>query len=254
MVLLILLPIFIMICVLYLYRFSGRKEFLRFDLVQFIFAFFVYPVAYIWMKQFLYILLREEIGVLFSIGQWITIDTIFTIFFLYFYAFGIIHSLTKSFNLKVNRDPFFDVFEQSEYFHQFITHVGMYVAGFILFVIFGVINSFFPFDIVIQKNPFYTILGSAIAAGMLCYIGAFISTDKGMGYQKYKRIMKLTFGMSFAILAITYFVQKPAFNLQFAMYWFAITLFTTLIASMFIFNPTRKFGKLLRTLPLQGTD
>ena len=224
------------------------------DLVQFIYAFLIFPVGYVWLKNFIYILLRNEIGVNLSLGEWFTIDTVFTIFFMYFYAFGIMHALTKTFSLHLNRDPLYDIFDNSKYFHEFLSHIGMYAGIILLITLLSLVNSAFPIIIENKKSTMYLVIGAAWATGFLGYIGMFFSTDKGFQYSKYKRIMKLIFGFCFLVQALFYFFLHPSFTLQYSAFWFVFIALTSIIVSMFVFNPTKRFGKILQRLPINGID
>lgn len=239
---------------MFIYRFSGKKEILQMDLVQFIYAFVIYPIGYIWLKNFIYILLRDEIGAKLTLGQWVTIDTGFTIVFMYFYAFGIIHALTKTFSLNLNRDPFYDMFDDSKYFHEFFSHVGMYVAVIVVVTILSLLNGIFPFSFENKKIVMDSLVGVAWFTGFLTYLGAFFFTDKGFQYSKYKRIMKLTFGLCFLVEVIFYYFFRTQFTLAHGGYWFVFIMLTSTIVSMFIFSPGRRFGKLLQRLPINGID
>ncbi len=252
--LIFLVPVLLIAAIIYIYRFTGKREILQLDLVQFLFAFLVYPVTYIWLKNFLYFLLRSEIGVALSLREWINIDTAFTVFFMYFYAFGIIHALTKTFSLNLHRDPLYDIFEDSKYFHEFISHVGMYVAAVILFAVLGILNCFFPIQVEQNRSTLYLILALGWIMGFFAYLGAFYTTDKGVDYHRYRRIMKLAFGLSFLTLSISYFVIHPLFSLKYSAFWFVLLGSASTIVSMFLFSPTRRFGRLLGKLKIQGID
>lgn len=252
---LFLIPLLMAVSIIYLYRFSGRKLFLHFDLVQFVYAFVIYPAGYVWLKNFLYFIFRDEVGVSMSVGQWMTVDAVFTVLFLYFYAFGIIHSLTKTFSLQMERDPLFDLFHQSEYFHEFLSHVGMYVGLLFLLTILGVINVFLPLEIVAAKTTFYFILLIALLGGMLAYIGAFYTTDKGIGYSKYSKLLKLSIAGSFLLHVLLYFRYDPRFNISFAVFWFGFGIVTALVLTPLFINPTRRLWKILEILQLdKGID
>ncbi|EKD43989.1 MAG: hypothetical protein ACD_72C00045G0003, partial [uncultured bacterium] len=53
-ILLIIIPLLSLLASLGLYRYNGKKEILRFDLVQFFYAFILMPMIYIWFKSFLF--------------------------------------------------------------------------------------------------------------------------------------------------------------------------------------------------------
>ncbi len=254
-ILLLILPVFIFMSALYLYRFSGRREFLHFDLVQFLYAFVIYPIGFLWLRNFLYFLLKEELGVSIRVADWIVLDSICSVFFLYFYAFGIIHSLTKSFQLKLNRDPLFDLFEQSQYFHEFLSHVGMYVGLFIVISLLSVLNSFIPIDTVSSKQTFYAVLGTGFLVGVLLHAGLFSLTDKGVQYTRYRRIMKLLYGCTFLLHLCIYTFVRPRFSLDYGFFWFCLTALSSLMFTSFVFQPMKRFQKILELLSIgKGID
>lgn len=237
---LILLPLLTYISVVFLYRFSGKKTFLHFDLVQFIYAFFIYPLIYVWGKQFIYYLVRSELGVSISIGQWIVIDTIFSLIFMFFYGFGIIHSLTKTFALEIERDPLFDLFAQSEYFHEFLSHAGMYSGIVLVLAVLGSVNAIFPFLINENKPILYLFVVLGVLAGLLMYIGFFIMTN--IDSNKYKRLMRLLVGLAFTLQMVTFYVLNPDFSIQYIFYWTCLFMFASCVLSFFFINPSKRFG------------
>lgn len=254
-IILFLMPILILLSIVFLYRFSGKRLLMHFDLVQFLYSFVFYPLGYIWFKNFLYYIVRGELGVTISVGQWIAADTAITVVFMYFYAFGIIHSLTKTFSLQMSRDPLFDVFEHSEYFHEFITHIGMYFFVFIAAMILAIINLLFPLFLSISKPVFYGLLLSSIVLGIFAYFGLFGLTDKGIKYGLYRRIIKLTYGACFAVLILISFFFDPPFRSSLTVYWGMVAFFGALIASTFFINPTRRIWKIFEHLHLtSGMD
>lgn len=244
---LLLIPIFMILASMYLYRFSGRRELFHFDLVQFLYSFLIYPLGYVWMKNFLFVLLTQENGMQFSPGRWMVIDTIFTIFFLYFYAFGIIHSLTKTLSLQLNRDPLFDLFEQFKYFHEFLSHVGMYCGTFFVISVLSLANTLFPFAVTLHRNTFWGLVAFGWTTGIFLYIGLFFLTDKGVQYARYKKLIRLTYGASFVLHIIAYLILTPAFNLHYAAYWLTFCLLTSLVMCTFFLHPT---DRVLRYLTL----
>ena len=51
-----------MLSALALYRKNGRREILKFDVVQFWYAFVLVPVLFVWFKSFLFFTLRDELN------------------------------------------------------------------------------------------------------------------------------------------------------------------------------------------------
>lgn len=109
LIILFLVPTFAILSSLYLYQHTGKREILKFDLVQFVYAFILAPIVYIWLKSFLFVFLVSELNLHLSVTDLFIADTVLTIIFLYVFAFLVIHSLTKSFELKRLRDPFYAV-------------------------------------------------------------------------------------------------------------------------------------------------
>ncbi|HSW89905.1 MAG TPA: hypothetical protein VLH19_03455 [Patescibacteria group bacterium] len=251
-VVLLLVPVLVLLAATFLYRFSGKKQLMRLDLVQFLFAFIVYPLAYIWLKNFTYFLVRRELGINVSQTEWLVIDTGMSVLFMYFYAFGIIHSLTKTFSLNLERDPLFDLVEHSEYFHEFLSHVGMY--GFVLgaFNVLSIINVFVPLPLQFTKPIFYSILLVGICMGLLGYYVMFSVTQ--IKDRRYQRYMRVGVGLGFIVHAAIYFLGDVHFASQFVVYWYDFFVFSTMIAAFFFIAPFRRIGKRLSRFKNQESD
>ena len=56
---LVLLPVAMILGSLLAYRFNGRREILRFDLVQFLYAFILTPLTFVWGKVLLFLLVKK---------------------------------------------------------------------------------------------------------------------------------------------------------------------------------------------------
>ena len=109
MILLVLVPIFTTIFGMLLYRFqNGSKEIFRLDFVQFIYLFIMTPTLFVWLKTFLFYLLRNELEYSLSINELFVIDTIFTVIAVFVISAVAIHSLTKTFWIKRHHNPKFD--------------------------------------------------------------------------------------------------------------------------------------------------
>lgn len=235
---LLLLPFFLLLASMYLYRYTGKKTILHFDVVQFIYAFVIYPVVYIWLQNFIFVLLREEIGISLTIPQWIAINSVFSVTFMFFYAFGIIHSLTKTFALEMERDPLFDLFAHSEYFHEVASHIGIYVIAGVVFSLLALLNVFFSLPIELGKQLFFAVLLVAAASGFFIYIGLFTLTD--IESAMYRRVMKLTTGSIFTFLALLYIFFRPPFSSPHLFYWFTFVCMAMTVLSILFMNPSRR--------------
>lgn len=222
-----------------LYRLNGKKEILRLDLVQFYYAFIISPVLFIWAKSLIYLLVRTELDIRLSQGEIFLIDTAFSTAFLYLFAFIVMHSLTKSFNLKVGRDPLHDLFHHSEYFHLWLTHLVMYIGGLGLLTAVGIFNAWVPFQLEMSRWVFYLLVASGIPSGILVFISVWLSDPK-QDRANFMRLMKLAFGVFFLAHTIVYFVQNPGFNADAGIYWWTSILFaTTVVCSFFAYKSTK---------------
>src|SRR3989344_3589542 len=57
-----LIPVLSVLSALALYHKSGKMEILKFDVVQFWYAFVLAPILFVWFKSFLFITLRDELN------------------------------------------------------------------------------------------------------------------------------------------------------------------------------------------------
>jgi hypothetical protein len=235
---LFLIPVLTVISGLILYRHNGKKEILKLDSVQFIYSFVLAPVIYIWLKSFLFYLLRDENAL--SEGELFIFDTFYSVFFIFVYAFVVIHSLTKSFELKRTEDPLHDVFTHSEFFHQWVSHLVFYLGSMLLFSIASITNGFFPLNIFIYGFYFYLFLAVSLLAGVGWFIAIWLNEDIG---EKFFKLMKLFFSFLFLLHVLVYFWVKPAFNINYLIYWMmSVVLFVCVLLSAFI-NKLKKMDK-----------
>lgn len=222
-----------------LYRLNGKKEILRLDLVQFFYAFIVSPVLFIWFKSLIYMLVRTELDIRLSQGEVFLIDTFFSTAFLYVFAFIVMHSLTKSINLKVGHDPLHDIFKHSEYFHLWLTHLVMYVGGLTLLASVGLVNALIPLGIEVGRWLFYALVASGIPVGLLVFIGVWLSDPK-QDRGNFMRLMKLVFGILFLIHVVVYFILDFNFSYPAILFWWTSSLFaTTVICSLFVYKSVK---------------
>ncbi len=242
---LLLLPILSSISVVLLIPRAGRREILKFDFVQFFFAFILVPLGFAWLKTFLYFLVKNEINPTVSPGEMIALDTAFSLIFLYFYAFVVIHSLTKSFELKRQRDPLYDLFSHSESFHIWISHTAIYLSLVILLVMFSLTNIFIPITLVLTKLIFYAVLAMGYIIGLAFFASVWffaVSTQ-----EKYMRPMRLLFGIGFAIHILAYYFADPRFSASYLVYWLIFCFFGALMAgSLVVWKSERTRSFLLR--------
>jgi len=224
--LLFTIPLLTITSALVMYRFNGRRQMLKFDLIQFIYGFIVSPILFVCFKSFAFVLVKNELGLSLSINQLFLLDTIVSVILLYIYGFVVIHSLTTSFKLVLLKDPLADLFEYSEYFHLWLSHVVIWVGSALLLSIISIANIFFPFSFGPSKPLFFTSLGIATVVGVMIFISTLLSDPQ---QRNYLRIMKLLFGIFFFVHAGIYFAFDPAWNMPYILYWSTFTIFTTLV-------------------------
>lgn len=246
---LLLVPTLAVISALYLYQHTGKKEILKFDLVQFAYAFVIAPIIYVWLKSFLFTLLVRELNLHLSVTDIFIADTVYTILFLYFFAFIIIHSLTKSFSLKRSRDPFYDIFQMSEFFHMITSHVVFYVGGAILFTLLSTINIFFPVTSATNNMLFYTSLFLGLVFGFIVYVGLLLTDDDfEEKYPRFEMFIELLFGALFILDVGLYFYFRPEFDLGRVMYWVSLMAFAGFIVSSLLIERSQKLVAVLKRL------
>lgn len=247
MLFLFLIPALAILSALYLYQHTGKREILRFDLVQFVYAFVLTPIIYIWLKSFLFVFLVQELDLHLSVTDIFIADTAYTIIFLYVFAFIIIHSLTKSFQLKRLRDPFYDMFQHSEFFHMLTSHIPPYVGGIILFGILSTANVFIPLTAATNMLGFYIALCLGLLFGLVIYIALLLTDDDfEEKYPRFEMFIELLFVVSFIYLVLLYFLYRPEFNLGRVMYWFVLMITLGFIIGSYVLERSQKTVKLLK--------
>ncbi|MCA9370211.1 hypothetical protein KC686_03570, partial [Candidatus Woesebacteria bacterium] len=121
------IPILSSLSGLLLYRFIGKKQLFKLDSIQFLYAFVLAPLLFVWAKTFFYTLVStQNLGIALSSNDVFILDTVFSTFLLFIYAFVVMHSLTKTFNVRMKDDPLYNIFHHSEYFHLWLTHLAMF--------------------------------------------------------------------------------------------------------------------------------
>lgn len=213
--LLLLIPLLVVISSILIYQFNGRKEFIKFDLVQFLYAFFFVPVMFIWLKSLLFYLLKRELDLSLSVTEIFVADTSFSVIFLFLYAFIVIHSLTKSFELKRYRDPLYDLMQDSEFFHLWVSHL---VFNFGMMLVIGgisITNLFIPMATMVHRPFFYFLLGIGLLFGIALFVSIWLSNFSA----NFVRVMKIFYGMMFSVHAILYIAYGPSFDNRYGIYW-----------------------------------
>lgn len=229
---LFVIPVLAVIASIVVYRLNGKKEFLKLDLVQFFYAFILAPILFVWAKSLLYLLLRTDLDIRLTASELFLFDTIFSTLFLYVFAFIVMHSLTKSINLKVGIDPLHDIFSHSEYFHLWLTHLVIYLGGASLITFLALANLVIPFQILLSDFWFHMINVGGFISGLFVFLGLWLSDPKQSGAH-FMRLMKLSFGLFFLIHVVMYFLIEPKFDIQYGLYWGSSSMFAAIVLCSF---------------------
>jgi len=205
------------------------------DIIQFFYAFVLAPVIFVWIKSMVFFILNKQ-GI--SASQIFLIDTIFSTLTLYVYGFVVIHSLTKTIHLFNQKDPLYDLFEHTEYFHLWLTHILMYIGLMILFTGLAVVNVFVPFSVELTRLGFYGFVFTGFLTGLIAFMTVWLSNPHQA--RNFMRLMKLAFGVFFLIHAVLYFIFIPSFGKEHMMYWWSSAVFMTLVlCSLFVYKSTK---------------
>ncbi|MBT4652808.1 MAG: hypothetical protein HN981_00875 [Candidatus Pacebacteria bacterium] len=217
------IPLLALISGVLLYKQTGKKEILRFDMVNFFYAFILMPTVYIWFKSLLFLLLRSELGIIISQSELFIWDTVYSIVFMFIFASVVIHSLTKSFELNIKKDPLYDLFEHSEYFHLWLSHIIFFGGGMIFITLLSIINVWFDLSIFISKFNFYLLLlTSPITSIFIFKMFEYSALDEKFTFLK---LMKFIIGICFFIYALVYIVFEPIFASEKIVYWYMTNVF-----------------------------
>lgn len=230
--LLFLIPVLAAVVVIGLYRQTGKRDILKLDVVQFFYAFVIVPILFVWSKSFLFLILRTELTISLTPAEMFAIDTFYSTMFLFVYGFVVMHSLTKTFNLKMAQDPLYDLFHHSEYIHLWLSHLVIYLGMMTLLAIIGVANAIIPLPdgILLTKAWFYGIVMSGIVAGGATYLGAWLSNPHQVktGRWTFMRSVKLMIGLLFMVLATISFAIDISFEVTHVLYWAVMAYFSTM--------------------------
>jgi hypothetical protein len=224
-ILLSLVPLLALIAGLVVYQHNGRKEILRFDLVQFFYAFVLMPVIYVWFKSFLFFLLESQLHQIISGSALLFWDTVYSVIFLFIYAFTVIHSLTKSFELKVTKDPLYDLFEHSEYYHRWITHTAAFAGVMVVSLLLAALNAWIDLPWILTNFQFYLVLLTSVLMAGLSF-KVFLISD--FGDYRFVKLMKLLVAIFLVMHIAAYAVFEPDFSGVKAMFWYQFTFFLSL--------------------------
>ncbi|MCB9813298.1 MAG: hypothetical protein H6772_02740 [Pseudomonadales bacterium] len=225
---LLAIPLITSVFGFFIYRFqNNKKEIFKLDLVQFVYLFIIAPTMFVWMKSFIFYILRNELELSLSVTDLFVVDTIFSVMSFIVFAAISIHSLTKTFWIKRHHDPEFDLFHLSEYFHLWWTHIIIWGGGMVLGTFLSVVNVLVPLELATAtKFQFYLVFGSGFLFGILLFL-AIWNSDALQG--NFMRLMKLFLALFLLVHIVIYFIFDPKFNISNGMYWF---MFATFIASV----------------------
>lgn len=229
----------ILIFVNLLWRHNGKKQIWNIDMVQFLYAFVLSPLAFVLLKTFLFYVLRHESNLGLSIGNLFIIDTAFSVLAVYLIVAVAIHSITKSFSIHRTQDPLLDIFHISEYFHLWWSHILMWVGGLILQTFFSVANLLFPIQIPKNSQMVFPVLILGFWAGMLWYFG-ILNSDPRQEKRNFLKLMKLCIAGFFSFHAAIYLLINPLFSLQLGLYWFVLASSFGMVIASLIFEKSKK--------------
>lgn len=240
MVLLALIPLFTAIIGLLLYRFQGKFfSLFRLDFVQFVYMFLMAPALFVWLKTFLFYLVRNELEISLSITEIFVIDTVFTVLSIFVMGAIAIHSLTKTFWIRRHHNPDFDLYHLSEYFHLWWSHIIIWGGVMLMITFISLTNLLLPLELELTRFWFFVTQGFGIVAGAMFFFSIWMSeSDQG----NFMRLMKLLLVLFSIIHIVLYFVIDPGYNSQYVAYWFATTLFATAAAVGGAFEQSEKVG------------
>jgi hypothetical protein len=234
-----------------IYRHNGKKEILRFDLVQFIYGFVMGPIAYVWLKTFLFFNLRNELNASLTINQLFLVDSIFSVFMIYLLMANAIHSLTKTFWLRKKNDPEFDLFHLSEYFHLWLTHIVIFGGLIVLLTLLATVNIYLPFSLRWTQLSVWGILLIGVAAGIIWSLAVLMSDPKQQT-KNFIRLFKLMSGIFFIFLVGLYFAFDPHLNSSYVGFWLSISTGFGMITGFMLFNRSRRMKALMNQLLHSG--
>jgi MFS family permease len=228
--------VFILIGGLFLYRYTGKKRLLKFDLVQLIYAFVIAPLVFIWLKSFVYYLLQSE-ATQFTSMQLFMVDTLVSLAGLFVYAFVIIHFITKNFEIKRYRDPFYDIFQLSEVIHLWISHLGFIFGATVIATFLAVLNVLLPLQIELSSFTYLVFLPLSIALGVALFVAVWLSNFTKSTFMKINKIM---FALHFFLLITVYFIFDVRLTASFFVYWFFFFTYLGANISSFYFEKSKR--------------
>ncbi len=248
---LLFIPLITVVIGLIIYKFQDKKkEFLKLDLVQFIYLFLIAPTMFVWSKSFIFYILRNELQLNLSVTNLFIIDTVFSVLSFIVIAAIAIHSLTKTFWIKRHHDPEFDIYHLSEYFHLWWSHIIMWGGAMILATFMSIVNLLVPLEFVVSsKLQFYSLFGLGFISG-IAFFYIIWNSDPQQG--NYMRLMKLLLAFSLIIHIVVYFIFEPSFNITNGVYWFMLSTFAAAVFAASTFEKYDKTNRLRELLLHSG--
>jgi|SRR3989344_756306 len=252
-ILLFFIPVLATISGFLIYRLqSAKKQIFRLDLVQFIYLFVLAPTMFVWLKSFLFYLLRKEIDLKISATEIFIIDTAFSMVSFIIVIAIAIHSLTKTFWLRRHADEDFDIYHLSEYFHLWWSHIALWVGLMLLLSFLSIVNVFVPLDFGQSKLQFYSLLILGLICGLVLFLVIRLSDAADVLQNSYMRLMKLTFVFFFVVHVGFYFIFDPDFSMNRIAYWLVFSIFFSAVFISTFFEKRVKSKKLKKMLIHRG--
>lgn len=226
---LIFFPVLSIIVAIVIYQYNGQKQFFKFDLIQFIYAFVLAPLSFVWFKTLLFYILQNELNIRVSPRELFIIDTVYSLIAFFVFSFIVIHSLTKSFELQRLKNPKYDIFKHSEFFHLASSHWVIYAGATILFTFLSFINVYFPLEGKTNQLGFYLTIVMGLILGVASF-GVIVLTD--WGNPRFIKLTKLLFLFFFIIHLALFFLVNPALTTAYWIYWLVFSLFSGFVISI----------------------
>lgn len=233
----------------YIYKHNGKKQVFNLDLVQFVYLFVLSPILFVWMKSFLFFILRSESSLSLSVGELFVIDTAFTLAAFFIFSAVAIHTLTKTFWLRKNRDPEFDLFHLSEYYHQWWSHIVIFVGAMVLVTFISLANVISPLTVMHSQWQLYLVITVGFLFGMVFFLSIWNADPKQRNFMK---LMKLFVGLFFVLHVGVYFILDSLFRLSYGVYWFVFSMFIAMVISGLFFQRSKWINKFRKRLQHQG--
>jgi len=217
---------------LFLYRYQGRRDIIHLDIVQFSYLFIFAPFLFVWLKSFVFVQVRAELGGSLSANEFFVLDTVVSVIALYLYGITAMKALTKSLFLKRHKDPLADLFQQTEYIHLWFSHLVMFIGVAAVLTVLAAINLFIPFQVVNSTIITIVMIALGVVFGICSYIILLLSNPKQEGYRLLK-IVKLVYGVFFSFYIFSYFLISPPLATSHSFYWFCLFIFATFVVCSF---------------------